>query len=224
MKFIFTVLTLFTIAGPIFSQTPITKEIGDFKELKTFDLIEVELIQASDNKVEISGHNAKAVQVVNLNGLLKIRMQIKEAFDGARTQVRVFYKNLDIIDANEGSKITANDVIKQYDLELRAQEGGQINLEAETSYLKVKSVTGGIINATGSTKNLDLNLRTGGIFEGEQLISNRATVSIKAGGEAYVNTTKNLEVKIRAGGNVYVYGKPAAISEDIVLGGTVKQM
>jgi len=37
------------------SQTPVSKSIGDFSELKVYDLINVELVESNENKIEITG-------------------------------------------------------------------------------------------------------------------------------------------------------------------------
>ena len=37
----------------VFSQTPISKSLGEFSELKIYDLINIELIESTENKIEI---------------------------------------------------------------------------------------------------------------------------------------------------------------------------
>ena len=47
------------------SQTPVSKTLGEFSELKVYDLINVELIESTENKIEITSrihgiyHNLK---------------------------------------------------------------------------------------------------------------------------------------------------------------------
>mgnify|MGYP000598215515 CR=1 FL=1 len=43
------------------SQNTIEKTVGEFNELKVYDLIEVELIKSSEDKVVISGKNKEDV-------------------------------------------------------------------------------------------------------------------------------------------------------------------
>ncbi|MDB9955103.1 DUF2807 domain-containing protein, partial [Flavobacteriaceae bacterium] len=49
------------------SQTPVSKTLGEFSELKVFDLINVELIQSTENKIEITGEDTSNVFVVQKN-------------------------------------------------------------------------------------------------------------------------------------------------------------
>ena len=193
-------------------------------ELKVFDLIEVEMIKSNENKVTISGKNNKEVVVNNKNGKLKIKMNIEKIFGGNSTKVTLYYTTVDILDANEGAKIYSKDEIKQFELDLKSQEGGIINAVCGVSYLNVKAVTGGIVEVSGKSKKQNISLLTGGVFKGENNETENTEVSIKAAGEAYINASKVVDIKIRAGGDVFVYGNPETVNESKVLGGRVKLM
>lgn len=223
MKRLFTIFTIL-ITSTVIAQNPIEKNIGDFKELKVYDLIEVELIKSDVNKIVITGGNSQSVLVNNKNGTLKIKMEISKIFDGNFTKVKLYYTTMDVIDANEGSKIHSKDTFKQFEMDLKAQEGASIDVVLDVNYVNVKAVTGGIIKVTGVTKKENVSLLTGGIFHGEELKSESSTVTINAAGEAYVNASKVVDIKIRAGGDVFVYGKPETINESRVFGGRVKRM
>ncbi|WP_100610510.1 head GIN domain-containing protein [Confluentibacter lentus] len=223
MKRLFTIFTIL-ITSIVIAQNPIEKNIGDFKELKVYDLIEVELIKSDANKIVITGGHAESVLVNNKNGVLKIKMELSRIFDGNFTKVKLYYTKIDVIDANEGSKIHSKDVIKQFEMDLKAQEGANIDVPVDVNYINVKAVTGGIIKVSGITKKQNVSLLTGGIFHGEALKAENSDVSINAAGEAYVNVSKVLDIKIRAGGDVFIYGKPETINESKVLGGRVKRM
>lgn len=204
------------------SQNIITKDIGEFSTIKVFDLIEVKLIKSTENKVEISGRNTKDVSIINKNGILKIRMALNESFDGSDTYVKVYFTNLDTIDANEGAFISSEDVFEQFDLSLKTQEGAQIKLQTDVKYLDVKAVTGGEVEISGQVDKQIININTGGIYDGKNVESQNSEVSIKAGGEAHIKAIETLDIKIRAGGEVIVYGKPKQVFESKALGGTIK--
>lgn len=217
-------IALLFITTIMVAQSPITKEIGEFSEVKAFDLINITMIKSNKNEVVIKGKNRRDVQVINKNGKLKIRMNIEESYDGNDTEVTLYYTKVDIIDANEGAKFTVNDIIDQFEIELRAQEGGEITADIKASETKVKAVTGGVINLSGSSKRQDVTIFTGGVFEAKDFITESTKISVNAGGEASIHATELAEVKVRAGGDVRVYGKPKEIDEKRVLGGRVKRM
>jgi hypothetical protein len=223
MKIKFSILFLLT-ASILMGQSTLEKKVGEFTTLKVYDLINVNMIKSVENKVVINGDDRYEVELVNRNGTLKIRMSPERSFDGDNTFVTLYYTEVDVIDANEGSRVTVKDLIDQYEIDLKAQEGANIQASLEVTYANIKAVTGGIINTRGSSKNQDVSVYTGGVYEGKELTSEFSEVSIQAGGEISVNCSDRLEIKIRAGGDVYVYGNPKMVDENRVLGGRVKRM
>ena len=220
MKHLFTGLILF-ISLITTAQNIIEKTIGEFKELKVYDLIEVELVKSSEDKVVIYGKNKEEVLINNKSGTLKIKMNLGAIFDGKQTKVVLYYTNLDIIDSNEGANIHSKDIIKQFEIDLKAQEGGKIDVKIDVTYANIKSVTGGTTKAIGLAKNQNISLLTGGVYKGEQLKTENTVVDIKAAGEAHVTATKQVDIKIKVGGDVFIYGKPESVNESRVLGGRV---
>lgn len=221
MKKIGFALLLFSILSAT-AQEEITRQTSDFYEIKVFDEISAELIRSEENKIVISGQNTDEVTVLNKNGKLKIRMNITELFNGHRTFVKIYHTNdIYVIDANENTLITSSDNIKQVDLELRAQEGGEINLNADVQKLKIKAVTGGKIEVTGTAKNQDVHVNTGGQYEADSLTTEQTTVNVNAGGRAYINASEYVEAKVRAGGTIRIYGQPKVIDKQTFLGGRI---
>ncbi|MEM6721486.1 MAG: head GIN domain-containing protein [Bacteroidota bacterium] len=221
MKYIFTCM-LFVLAYTVTAQKPIEKEVGDFDEVKVFDLIEINLIKSDENKVVITGADTEDVEIVNKRGKLKIRMKFDRIFDGSQTFVEVYYKSVDIIDANEGAIIVANETMTQPYLKLKTQEGGKIIANLEVDNLDSRAVTGGIIEASGTVKHQEVVLNTGGIYEGKKLLTEQTKVKVSAGGEAYVSASVLADAKVRAGGYIEIHGDPTTVKKDRVFGGKIK--
>lgn len=223
MKNILTILLLIT-SSILFAQGAIIKDVGEFTEVKVFDLINVIMIKSDKNQVIIEGRNRRNVEVLNKNGILKIRMELEESYDGNDVDIVLYYTSVEVIDANEGAEIKVDGIINQFDIKFKAQEGGLIAANVEATYTNVRAVTGGIINLTGQSKNQDITIYTGGIYNGSSLKTANTEVSINAGGEAKVYASNFVEVRVRAGGDVYIYGNPKEIDEKTVLGGRIKRM
>lgn len=219
MKHIYFIV--FFVCTQVFSQNSVTKTLGEFSELKVYDLINIELIKSDENKLIISGENKNDVSVIQKNNKLKIRMKLDKMFNGKNTNVKLYYTSIDEIDANEGVNINVKSKLKQYELTLRVQEGAQITASVDTKFLSVKSVTGGVVTTTGQTSKLNLTLRTGGIYEGSKTTAQNSSLFIKAGGEASVHTTNVLNVKIFSGGDVFVYGTPKQLKQNKLFGGRI---
>ncbi|WP_443634591.1 head GIN domain-containing protein [Candidatus Marifrigoribacter sp. Uisw_064] len=207
-----------------FAQSELVKEVGDISVVKVFDLIEVNLIKSSENKVVVKGENVDDVKVINDQGKLKIRMLLERRFNGNETFVEVHYTSLDIIDVNEGSVIVSNELIKQNTIELRAQEGGKIHVGLDVNFAKIRAVTGGIIEASGLSKSQEIVLNTGGIFEGRELNTENTKIKITAAGEAEINASNKVDASVTAGGEIYIYGEPSTVNKKTFAGGSIQIM
>ncbi len=64
MKKIISILIVL-ISATTFAQSELVKEVGDIYEVKVFDLIEVNLIKSSENKVVVKGQDVDDVKVIN---------------------------------------------------------------------------------------------------------------------------------------------------------------
>ena len=221
---IFSTIFLAILTTSVFSQEIITKEVGDFNELKVYDLIVVTLIPSNENKVVIKGEDVQDVKIVNNNGILKVKMETEKIFRGEDTYVEVYFKSIDILDVNEGSYIVGNEMISQNTIELRAQEGGKIKVGLEVNHTKIKAVTGGIVEASGVSKSQDITLSSGGIFEGRDLKTEDTTIGVTAAGKADIYASNKADVRVAAGGNVNIYGNPKTLSEKTFAGGRIKRM
>ncbi len=203
----------------------ITQKLTKFTEVKVFDGLSVNLIRSDKNSAVITGANTSKVAIVNTNGVLKIRMEIGKLFSGYRTFVDLYYtEDLVVIDVNEDARITTKEVIKQNVIELKAQEGGEIIVQAQVEQMLIKSVTGGVINAKGSSDNQDVLINTGGVYNGKDFKTKFTTVNVNAGSSAEIFATSYVKVSVKAGGTVYVYGDPAKMEEKTVFGGKIERM
>ncbi|MBC8756919.1 DUF2807 domain-containing protein [Kordia sp. YSTF-M3] len=215
--FIFCLVTFTT-----FAQKPIEKNVGDFDEVKVFDLIEINLIKSNENKVVITGVDTEDVEVINKKGKLKVRMKFDRSFDGTQTFVEVYYTNVNTIDANEGAIIVSNETMTQPYLKLKAQEGGRIIVGLDVDNLDCKAVSGGIIEASGKVKIQDVLLNTGGIYEAEKLLTEQTKIKVSAGGNAIISASVLADAKVRAGGYIEIHGDPKTIKKDKLFGGKIK--
>ena len=200
-------------------------ELDPFTKLKAFDGLSVNLIKSSENKAVITGANTKKVAVVNNEGELKLRMEVTKIFSGYRTFIDLYYSEpLVVIDVNEDARISSEETLQQNVLELKAQEGGEVIIDAVVEQMLIKSVTGGIITATGSSDNQDVAINTGGIYEGRDFKTKFTTVNVNAGSTAQIYATDYVRATVKAGGEVKVYGDPAKMDEKTVFGGKIARI
>lgn len=222
MKKIFLLLT-FTVSQMVFSQE-ITKNVGDFSIVKVFDRISVQLIPASENKVIITGSKKEDVELINKNGELKIRMALKKLLKGDNVEATVYYKNLEGIEASEGSFVGCDAIVETTNFILNAKEGSEIKVKLNTNKTTIKASSGGKIIVSGTTDNQDVLVNSGAILEAKDFKSKQTTISINAGGEADIYATDFVDAKVRAGGDILIYGKPKQINQKTIAGGSITEV
>jgi len=204
-----------------FSQTTI--ELKEFNDVKVFDKLSVILIASNENKAVITGTSQSKVEVVNKNGLLKIRMPLTKLMTGDEAKVTLYFKKIQSIDANEGSTVTCADTFKQTTFDLGVQEGAKITVALDVDKTSIKAYSGGIIEVTGKAVTQLVLINSGGILNANELETSQTTVSISAGGSADVKATTLVDAKVKAGGTVTIYGNPKEIRQETLFGGSVIQ-
>lgn len=215
------ILILFVLLTQLnYGQTTIN--LGDFDELKVFDQLNVTLVPSNENKIVITGTNQGNVETVNRNGLLKIRISLTKILeDNKDIKVTLYFKNIELIDANEGSMVSCKDTFKQISMVLSAQEGASIEADLDVENTIVKVYSGGIISLTGNTATQKVSINSGGVLKAKDLATSQTTINISAGGNAEINATTLVDAKVNAGGSIYIYGKPKQIKQQALAGGKI---
>lgn len=215
------VFSLLLISSMAFSQ--VEKNPGDFHKITSFDRIDVMLVPAQENNVVIDGSDADKVELVNKNGELKIRMPLTRMLDGDNISVTVYYKDIDAVEANEGSRIACGDKIDGTSFEIIAKEGSEVKLILDVDKLNIRTSNGSTITVTGTAKVQDVLVNSGGIYEAEDLHTEQTVIACNAGGEAHVTASDLVDAKVRAGGNITIHGKPKKINSKVVAGGNIRE-
>lgn len=196
----------------------LTRDVGEFSSLKVYDKITVILIHAEERIVET---NNSDVEIVNKNGELKIRMSPAKIMQGDQVSVKVYYQNLNDIQASQGSVISSNEVLESNILTLVSNEGSKIKLEIQAEMLNIKTNSGGEIYLTGTADQQDVVVNSGGKYLGKNVESQTAKVSVNAGGNAELNISESVDAITRAGGVIDIYGNPDDRKVKNVIGGKI---
>ena len=214
------ILSFILISSLGFAQ--IEKEVGNFNKVTSFDNIDVLLIQSNENKVVLNGKDAEKVEIVNKNGELKIRMPLLKLMQGDNISATVYFKNINAAEANEGSQISSESVIKAINFDIIAKEGAEIKFELKVSRVALKVSSGAKVFLEGQATNQEAIIGSGAVYEGEKLITSQSVITVNAGGEAEIYASKFVDAKVRAGGNITVYGNPKQVNQKTLAGGTIK--
>ena len=215
------VYSLLFISSLAFAQKE--KEVGDFNKVTSFDKIDVILIASDENKVVVDGSGSDDVEIVNKNGELKIRMRLTKMLSGDNISATVYYKNIDAVEANEGSRIASDETFEATTFDVIAKEGSEIKIKVNVDRLTLRTANGSTVKISGKAKNQDVIVNSGGIYEAEKLFTNQTVITANTGGDADIYATDLVDAKVRAGGDIRIFGKPKQINQKIIAGGTIKE-
>ena len=204
-----------------FTNAQVTRNLGDFAQVKVFDKINVKLISALENKIVITGDRADEVEIVNKNGELKIRMPFPQLLSGEDIKVTLYFINIESISASEGSYVISAVNFKQTLLDVNAKSGAEININLEVDKVNIKASAGGIVSVSGKASNSDVAITSGGILNATDLYTSQTKISVAAGGKSEIHATTLVDAKVKAGGSILIYGKPKQINKEVFIGGTI---
>ncbi|MGB5357230.1 MAG: head GIN domain-containing protein [Eudoraea sp.] len=224
-QIVFFVFCLFINFSSFSQDQTLTTKLSGFTKVKVFDGISVNLIKSSENKAVVTGVNTDNVKFLVTDGEIKIRMAVTKLFSGYRTFVDLHYiETIIVIDVNEDARIISKETIKQDVIELKAQEGGELQISAEVEQMLIRSVSGGVITTAGKSDIQDVAINTGGTYQGKDFKTNFTTVNVNAGSKAEIYASDYVKATVKAGGEVLVYGDPSKMDEKTVFGGKVTRM
>lgn len=170
-----------------------------------------------------SGFDKDEIKAEVNDGVLRVKLSLNNLWKETNTKVKIYFKNVGIIDVNEGSSVEVQSVLKQVQLILSAQEGASIVTLLEVNSLKMKAYSGGIITARGTAKKQTVKIKAGGEIDAKDLKTEETEVKITAGGTADVYVTEYCRAKTTAGGTINIYGDPKTLDQRTSFGGKILQ-
>ena len=219
---------LFTVVGLIAfnSQAQVTKDMGDFSEIRTTNRIKVELIPSSESKVVLDSKDESNITLVNKNGKLAIKNTLKELVSDSdyKVSVKVYYKNLNSIEAESGSYVFSSKNLETTKLKLNANSGSQIDIKMKTKNIEAKVFAGATMKLDGKSDTGTLIANAGGAIDAKNLDFITVDATVNAGGKIDVKATETVNATTRAGGSVNIYGNPKTVVEKTTAGGNINRV
>ncbi|MDB4621181.1 DUF2807 domain-containing protein, partial [Flavobacteriaceae bacterium] len=157
--------------------------------------------------------------------VLKIKHSIDQVFNPKNTYIEIYFsKPLDLIYTYQGSVVESKALLQATKIELKANEGSNLDLHIEAEKITSQVNTGGTLNLYGKAVYHDLKILAGGICESENLLTEQTTVKVTAGGVAYIHASDLLEATVNVGGTVRIHGRPTKLIKRKRIGGTITEM
>lgn len=182
-KILFFMMLLLSV---VVNAQEITVELNNFTQAEISNGLKVNFIEAEENKAVITGSKREEVKLKVEEGVLKINMSINHIWNEDNTLVDVYYKQLNRVQAKQGSKVAVKNLMRQPVVSFRAQEGSEILADVNVEDFSSSAVTGGQLKISGTADQQEIDVSSAGEFKGENLIGKDVDVTIKGGGTANV--------------------------------------
>lgn len=199
----------------------VNETLKPFKEVKTFNGVEVIVYPAEENRIHITGHSKHDVKYEVVEGRLEIRLPLDNLWSKDNTLIKVYGNAIETIDANEGSKVQVNGLLKGNYVVLRAQEGAAIEAAVEAQKVESRSISGGNITVEGKAESQQVETNSGGHFYGKGLRTKRTEASASTAGRAEIYATEYCKATAKIGGVVKISGNPDEVDRKTSLGGKI---
>ena len=199
----------------------VEQQLGEFSEIKTFNAVEVEVIPSSENRIVITGHSKHDVKFEIVKDRLEVRLSLDNLWSKDNTRITLYTKDLETIDANEGTFVVVRNRMQGEDLTFRAQEGATIEAKVNGRKIYAKAISGGRILLDGSAEEQVVEINTGGHYYGKNLETERTEVTAGTMGKAEVLAKDYVKATAKLGGTVEIFGNPAEVDTRTSLGGKI---
>ncbi len=216
-------LVLFSLS--VQAQINGTRELSSFNEVVVYGDIQVVMVKGTVEKVEITVEGTELENVITEVGGNKLKIKLKaNLFQEKEVNVKVYYKELEGLKAIAGAEIRTTETIKAKHLVLQAISAGKIRGDFDVYSIDVKASQGGVLNLKGKAETQNVHAGTGGTYDAYDLISRDIVVEAYTGAIVKVNTTKMLNAFASSGANISFMGNPEVKSRKSNLGGKINDI
>lgn len=202
-------------------------EVGDFNQIKILGNYKVYLTKGDAPSVKIINNDAEVpdenIETSVKKGVLEVKIK-KDNFKLREIEVHITYKELIGMNIRRGAWVNFENDIKQDSLEITVSSGGTINGNVELNKLSIYISKSGSTKLNGTATKAVYKIQAGGEIYSKGVVSDDIDARVNAGGYITVSAHKKLYAKVLSGGSVKYYGDPTDFTEEVKLGGVIKQL
>jgi hypothetical protein len=198
------------------AQVQQSKEVAlkNFSEIHVSTGIELIIRQGAVESAEIVADESliEAVTVEQSGYSVIVNWKLikstKKRWLNRTAQVLITYKNLNILEATDGSAVKTENAIKTGILNITVSSGAIVSATIESPQLQLKTSSGASAVLKGTAASLKLESSSGSRVHALELIAENAIVTASSGADVKVNVSKGLESTASSGGNIRYKGSP----------------
>ncbi len=211
-----------TGSGNMIEKTVTTKP---YRSIKVSGSMDVYLQKGTEGTISVLAEdNVQDSIVVESDGTtLTISMKNNTSLRNTKKiKITVPFEDISEISLYGSGSIEGKAMLKTDKLTLNLNGSGDIEIAVATNSLEATIRGSGDIEILGNATDVAISTTGSGDFEGRELISENAEVSITGSGDSTVYVKNNLKAKIQGSGSIYYGGKPATINSKVKGSGKIK--
>jgi hypothetical protein len=185
---------------------------GDFRAVKISGIYDIDLIQDSANRLDITGSNdIYSIEAAVVDDTLIIDNHKKMSFNPHKDKLAIHFSNLRYLLTLDPVNVTNSDTIHadQFIFEAFGEiVEARLVLNCDNLYFVSYPYSLGFFYFSGKCNSCLLWNNYGSTVFADSLSCKYAEVINSSVGDVFVNASENLRVAIRGPGNIYFYGNP----------------
>lgn len=221
-------LSSFTLATS--AQVEQSREVilKNFSEIHVNTGIEVIITQGETESARIVADESLIDAVVveqsgnSVNIKWKLIKSTRKRWLTRTAKVFITYKNLNILEASDGSSVKTENAIKSGILNIAISSGAIVSATLDCPQLDIKTSSGASAFLKGAAAKLTLESSSGSRVNTTELLSNYANVTASSGADVKINVSKELQATASSGGNIGYKGSPVVENSAGSKSGNVK--
>ncbi len=221
--FVFLISLSFSIA---YGQS--IRTVDHFQKVSASASVKIKLIKSDVQKVEfkmISGDEKSLVtEVKNKKLTIKIKSGMFNWSNKTKASVKVYYTELDEIEASAGASIKSDELIYGRDMDVEVSSGAVTDLEIEAESIDVDVSSGGRILLEGSAKNGNFEASSGANIDALNMICDNVSADVSSGGHLKIHVNKKLTADASSGGSIRYRGNVEYTDTDSGWSGKIRRI
>ncbi|MET1056549.1 MAG: head GIN domain-containing protein [Pedobacter sp.] len=202
--------------------------LKDFSEIHVNTGIELIITQGTTESAKIVADESliNAVVVEQSGNSVNIKWELikstKKRWLNRTAKVFISYKNLNILEASDGSSVKTENAIKSGILNIAVSSGAIVSASLDCPQLQVKISSGASALLKGSAGKLTLESSSGSRVNTLDLLTEYANATASSGADVKISVSKELQATANSGGNIRYKGSPVVTNSAGSKSGNVK--
>ncbi|MBW3468909.1 head GIN domain-containing protein [Arthrospiribacter ruber] len=220
-----TLLVFFLSAGTVFSQTSNeTRRLGNFNAVKVSTSIKAELVQGSENKIEIkaTGIDLDKIESNISDRTLEVKLG-RGNFRNHTVNVVITYRDIQGIEATTSASVVAKDPIEAAEAYLFAATNGYIEADITSEVLHIEAATSSKVVVSGEVDELNIKAYTNAEIDGKRLEASDVDVLANTAATVHFNTTGSITGSAATAAKIYYGGTPSSMEVKSSTGGSIQK-